>query len=183
MKKDLLLLALNVLVASASFAQTPAPTGTVPAPASPTAAPAVVKAAPAVPAPAAPTVAAKSTIHAVCKDGSAFEGDSMKGACSGHGGVDKKATKAANSSAPAAGPKTATAPTATGSPTTKPAATVPMAQAPGGGAGKVWGNTSTKVYHCASDRYYGKTKKGEYMSEADAKSKGFHADHGKGCAA
>ena len=182
MKKNLLLSALTAFVACASFAQTPAPTGTVPAPANPAAAPAIVKSVPPVATPTAP-VAAKSAIHAVCKDGSAFDGDSMKGACSGHGGVDKKATKAANSSAPAAGPKTATAPTATGSPTTKPAATVPMAQAPGGGAGKVWGNTSTKVYHCASDRYYGKTKKGEYMSEADAKSKGFHADHGKACAA
>ena len=180
MKKNLLLLALNVLVASASFAQTPVPAGTVPAPASPTAASAVVKAAPAVPAPAAPTVAAKSAIHAVCKDGSAFDGDTMKGACRGHGGVDEKASKASNSSSPRA--VSAAAANAGATPATKPA-TPPMAQAPGGGAGKVWGNTSTKVYHCANDRYYGKTKRGEYMSEADAKSKGFHADHGKGCAA
>ena len=182
MKKNLLLLALNVLVASASFAQTPAPAGTVPAPASPTAAPAVVKAAPAVPAPAAPTVAAKSTIHAVCKDGSAFDGDSMKGACSGHGGVDKKATKASNSS-PAAAAKAAPGVATNANSATKPPANAPMGQAPGGGVGKVWANDSTKVYHCANDRYYGKTKRGEYMSEADAKSKGFHADHGKACAA
>ena len=26
-----------------------------------------------------------------------------------------------------------------------------------------------------------KWKKGEYMSEVDAKTKGFHADHGKAC--
>ena len=179
MKKNLLVLALNVLVASASFAQTPAPAGTVPAPASPAAAPSVVKAGPPVSATTAP-MAAKSAIHGVCKDGSAFDGDTMKGACRGHGGVDKKATKASNSSSPPAASTVAANAGAT--PATK-AATPPMAQAPGGGVDKVWGNTSTKVYHCANDRYYGKTKRGEYMSEADAKSKGFHADHGKACAA
>jgi len=61
--------------------------------------------------------------------------------------------------------------------------TAQTAAAPGGGAGKVWVNTSSKVYHCEGDKYYGKTKKGEYMAEADAKAKGFHGEHGKSCAA
>jgi hypothetical protein len=61
--------------------------------------------------------------------------------------------------------------------------TTQLAQAPGGGEGKVWVNTSSKVYHCDGDKYYGKTKKGEYMAEADAKAKGFHGEHGKSCAA
>lgn len=56
-----------------------------------------------------------------------------------------------------------------------------MAAAAGGGDGKVWVNTASKTYHCAGTKYYGKTKAGEYMSEADAKAKGNHPDHKKAC--
>lgn len=61
--------------------------------------------------------------------------------------------------------------------------TAQLEQAPGGGNGKVWVNTSSKVYHCEGGKYYGKTKKGEYMMEADAKARGFHGEGGKSCAA
>ena len=51
------------------------------------------------------------------------------------------------------------------------------------GPGQVWVNTDSKIYHCPSSKFYGKTKKGEYMSESAAQAAGNRPDHGKACGA
>jgi Protein of unknown function (DUF3761) len=109
-----------------------------------------------------------------CKDGSYTSAESKSGACSGHGGVkdwyakDKSAAMPSNAPAAAGG-------------SAAPGEARSRAEAGPGGAGRVWVNSSTKVYHCSNDRWYGKTQHGEYMSEAQAKAQGNHADHGKPC--
>ena len=110
-----------------------------------------------------------NTVTATCKDGTAFTGTKRSGACRGHGGVQSWGTAAATAS-PAA---TAPTPTISTSPRTTPS--------PGGGVGQVWVNTASKVYHCPGTRWYGKTKQGSYMSEAEAKAQGARPDHGKAC--
>ena len=131
-----------------------------------------------------------------CKDGTYSSAPSKSGACSGHKGVkewfDAKKVAAAAAAAPAATPATPAAPAAI-APAAKsaPAAIAPAAKAAptampttagaGGGAGKVWVNAKSNVYHCSGTKWYGTTKKGEYMTEAEAKTKGAHADHGKAC--
>jgi hypothetical protein len=134
-----------------------------------------------------------------CKDGSYSTSASKSGACRGHQGVKEwyaaAAPKAAAPAPAAMTAKPATAPVSSApAPTPAPAASSvpapkasPAAQAAarpqvaGGGPGLVWVNTSSNVYHCYGSDYYGKTKAGSYMSEADAKAKGAHADHGKTC--
>jgi len=43
------------------------------------------------PAPAPAAATPEAGVHAMCKDGTPFEGKTLKGACRGHGGVDKDA--------------------------------------------------------------------------------------------
>lgn len=46
---------------------------------------------------------------------------------------------------------------------------------------RVWVNTPTGVYHCPGTRWYGATKKGEYMTQAQAVAAGHRAAYGKAC--
>jgi hypothetical protein len=142
----------------------------------------------AVPAVYAQQASAPAGSTGQCKDGSYSSQATKKGACKGHKGVKEwyaAAPAAAAAAAPAAAPAAAAA--AAAAPASKSAMKArampapAAAAAPGGGPGMVWVNDKSKVYHCPSDKWYGKTKHGEYMSEADAKAKGNHAEHGKAC--
>jgi hypothetical protein len=124
-----------------------------------------------------------------CNDGTAST-RTGKGACSHHGGVKKSDGSATASSSTPATPASTTASSPPPAPTPAPAPapsastkaqTPTQAAAPGGGPGMVWVNSASKVYHCNGDRWYGKTKKGQYMTEADAKAQGNRPDHNKPC--
>ncbi len=45
----------------------------------------------------------------------------------------------------------------------------------------VWVNLSSHVYHCPGTKYYGKTKRGEYLRESDARERGFRPAGGRSC--
>jgi hypothetical protein len=152
-----------------------------PAPSTPLKAPATAM------APAGAQAPAGSTGE--CKDGSYTSATRKTGACASHGGVKdwyQGATPAP--SVPATAPATATAPAAPATPAPaaapvakKAAPAAAAAPAAGGGPGQVWVNTASKVYHCSGDKWYGKTIKGKYMTEAAAKAAGNRPDHGKAC--
>lgn len=113
------------------------------------------------PAPAATTPHPVDMVS--CRDGTMAQLPVKQGTCSHHGGVG---TPAALTTAPL--------------PTRAPVGTA--SQPPTDGhPNKVWVNSASHVYHCNGDRWYGKTKAGDYMSESDAIAKGNRAVQGKAC--
>jgi Protein of unknown function (DUF3761) len=154
-------------------------------------------AAPSTAASAAPAGPAPAGATGQCIDGTYSTAASKMGACRGHKGVKTwfaapPATAASSTSAkaaPASAP-TATQPTpAPAKPVQAPAAPAPSpkamanttAPAPGGGAGQVWVNTASNIYHCPGSQFYGKTKAGTYMTETQAQAKGARPDRNKSC--
>lgn len=149
--------------------------------------------------------------NGICKDGTYSMQAKKEGACRGHKGVQTWYVAAGAAPAPATVPSapampppapaaavpTRPAPVPAAAPPAMPApasatpasgkrigpaaAAAQKTAAPGGGPGMVWLNTDSNVYHCVGTTYYGKTKHGSYMSEADAKAKGAHNQGGKDC--
>jgi len=77
------------------------------------------------------------------------------------GGADAVAPTPAKT--PTTSPKSSSTTSTTGTPKTPPV------------KGMVWVNLDTKVYHKEGDRYYGNTKNGKWMTEADAIAAGYRA--------
>jgi cytoskeletal protein RodZ len=92
-------------------------------------------------------------------------------------------TSASSSAAKTAAPASSS-PTSSGQTSTSPASGATAGRTTGKptdseiaaakASGKVWVNTETGVYH-KSGRWYGKTKSGKFMTEAEAKAAGYKA--------
>jgi DNA uptake protein ComE-like DNA-binding protein len=84
------------------------------------------------------------------------------------------AAAAAPAAAPAPAPAPAPRPAPPGRPATAPtAASAPVTAQVPPSPGMVWVNLETKVFHRQGDPWYGKTKKGQFMTEADALKAGY----------
>jgi len=118
---------------------------------------------------------------AKCRDGSFSYSAARAGTCSGHGGVAEWLA-----------PSGATARCNDGTFSTSASKqgacsghdgvaqwlTTTTANATGA---RVWVNTSSGVYHCPGSRYYGGTKQGVYMTEVEARSKGYRPAYSRSC--
>ena len=98
---------------------------------------------------AATPPAAPNGTMGMCNDGTYSASAEKKGACRGHKGVKEwyEGTAAAPSPATNTAPAAPAAPMTTTRKTSATSVGVPTARQVGGGAGQVWANDSTKVYH------------------------------------
>jgi hypothetical protein len=89
----------------------------------------------------------------------------------------KNSAKDSTASTTAATPAAAAATPASAPVTSAPAPKTATAQQapPANSAGMVWVNTDSGVYHKPGTHWYGKTKQGKYMTEADAQKAGYRA--------
>lgn len=83
-------------------------------------------------------------------------------------------TASASTSNSAATPGAATLAT-TGSDGVAPKPDATKQNPPAKSGGMVWANTESGVYHKPGTRWYGKTRQGKYMPEADAIKAGYHS--------
>ena len=64
----------------------------------------------------------------------------------------------------------------------QPASLAQVAATPQGNPDvKVWVNTASGVYHCPGSRWYGNTKRGEYMTQKQAQERGYRPAYEKVC--
>jgi hypothetical protein len=87
--------------------------------------------------------------------------------------TDSSSTRKSSESKQTPSPAPANTPAASTPAASKPAAT--QQTRPANNTGMVWVNTDSGIYHKPGTRYYGKTKQGKYMSEADAIKAGYRA--------
>lgn len=87
----------------------------------------------------------------------------------------RKKSAAATDASTTSAPAVASSSTATSK---APVAAAPAVTAPPQ-KGMVWVNTASGVYHVEGTKYYGKTKQGKYMTEADAQKAGYHIAKGE----
>jgi hypothetical protein len=142
--------------------------------------------------------APSQTPTAICKDGTTTTIPTRESACKGHKGIQTwYAPSQSVPSIPTPTPnltlKSIPVPTPGLTPASIPAATpatsiaerraylLSQPPAPGAAPNLVWLNANGKVYHCPGSNFYGKTKSGSYLSEAEAKAKGAHPSRNKPC--
>ena len=113
---------------------------------------------------AKPKTKAKSESNAKVSTDDSTQSDSADSSKSKSQSKSKTKTSVDDSTPPTTASKPAPAP----KPTTQQ-------QRPANSDGMVWVNTDSGVYHKPGTRWYGKTKKGKYMTEADAIKTGYHA--------